>query len=122
MLECAGIPVPKTFESRSLWPLLDGKAASIRGEAWSELARDHIQTGAEYIVMRRDERVSLLRDQRDLLTALVAALSDEPERLEPLFREQFDAATDDADRLRVVVDQVASLTDGSARSWAELVL
>ena len=77
---------------------------------------------AAHFVMRRDDRVSLLRDQRDLLTALVAALSDRPERLEPLFRELFEAATDDADRLRVVVDQVASLTDGSARSWAEQLL
>jgi dGTPase len=77
---------------------------------------------AAHFVMRRDERVSLLRDQRDLLTALVAAFSDRPERLEPLFRELFDAAAGDADRLRVVVDQVASLTDGSARSWAEQLL
>ena len=77
---------------------------------------------AAHFVMRRDDRVSLLRDQRDLLTSLVAALSDRPERLEPLFGELFDAATDDADRLRVVVDQVASLTDGSARSWAEQLL
>src|SRR5262245_61599745 len=77
---------------------------------------------AAHFVMRRDERMSLLRDQRDLLTALVAAISDRPERLEPLFRELFDAAVGDADRLRVVVDQVASLTDGSARSWAEQLL
>ena len=77
---------------------------------------------AAHFVMRRDDRVSLLRDQRDLLSALVAALSDRPERLEPLFRELFDAAKDDTDRLRIVVDQVASLTDGSARSWAEQLL
>ena len=77
---------------------------------------------AAHFVMRRDDRVSLLRDQRDLLTALLAALSDRPERLEPLFRELFDAAKDDTDRLRIVVDQVASLTDGSARSWAEQLL
>ena len=77
---------------------------------------------AAHFVMRRDDRVSLLREQRDLLTALVATLSDRPERLEPLFGELFGAATGDGDRLRVVVDQVASLTDGSARSWAEQLL
>ena len=56
VLESAGVEIPRTFESRSLWPILDGKADAIRTEAWSELARDHIQTGAEYIVMRRDAR------------------------------------------------------------------
>jgi dGTPase len=73
---------------------------------------------AAHFVMRRDERVSLLRDQRDLLTGLVAALTARPEQLEPLFGALFDAATDDPSRLRAVVDQVASLTDGSARAWA----
>jgi dGTPase len=74
---------------------------------------------AAHFVMRRDERVSLLREQRELLGALVAVLADRPERLEPLFREAYESAVDDAARLRVVVDQVASLTDGSARTWAE---
>jgi dGTPase len=77
---------------------------------------------AAHFVMRRDERVSLLRDQRELLIGLVAALTDQPKRLEPLFRARFDAAADDAERLRVVVDQVASLTDGSARIWAAELL
>jgi dGTPase len=77
---------------------------------------------AAHFVMRRDDRVSLLREQRELLAALVAALSARPERLEPLFRERFDAAADDPTRLRVVVDQVASLTDGSARAWAAELL
>ncbi|MGH3456163.1 MAG: deoxyguanosinetriphosphate triphosphohydrolase, partial [Nocardioidaceae bacterium] len=77
---------------------------------------------AAHFVMRRDERVSLLRDQRELLIGLVAALTDQPKRLEPLFRACFDAAADDAGRLRVVVDQVASLTDGSARIWADGLL
>jgi dGTPase len=73
---------------------------------------------AAHFVMRRDDRVSLLREQRELLTALVAALADRPERLEPLFRASYETAADDATRRRVVIDQVASLTDGSARAWA----
>ena len=56
ILESAGVEVPGNFEARSLWPLLEGKTSAIRDEAWSELARDHIQSGAEYIVMLRDAR------------------------------------------------------------------
>ncbi|VTU27580.1 sulfatase family protein [Variovorax sp. PBL-E5] len=56
VLEAAGITPPTSFEAKSLWPILKGEAPAIRTEAYSELARDHIQTGAEYMVMRRDER------------------------------------------------------------------
>ena len=35
----------------------------------------------------------------------------------PAFRADFEAAGTDAARLRVVVDQVASLTDASALAW-----
>ena len=37
--------------------------------------------------------------------------------LEPAFRDDHAAAGSDAERLRVVVDQVASLTDASAMLW-----
>jgi dGTPase len=37
--------------------------------------------------------------------------------MEPLFAQQHAGASDDATRLRVVVDQVASLTDPSASAW-----
>jgi dGTPase len=72
---------------------------------------------AAHFVMRRDERVTLLREQRAQLGELVRLLSRRPEELEPLFAERHAAAADDAARLRVVVDQVASLTDRSAGSW-----
>ena len=35
----------------------------------------------------------------------------------PALRADFEAAGSDADRLPVVVDQVASLTDASATTW-----
>jgi arylsulfatase A-like enzyme len=56
VLEAAGLTAPASFEARSLWPLLEGKAAQIRTEVYAELARDHVQTGAEYIAMRRDPK------------------------------------------------------------------
>ena len=37
--------------------------------------------------------------------------------LEPWLRPAYEEALDDAGRLRVVVDQVASLTDNSAVEW-----
>ncbi len=60
ILEAAGVSVPSRFEARSLWPLLRREQASIRDAVYSELARDHIQTGAEYIVMRRERRWKLV--------------------------------------------------------------
>ena len=40
-----------------------------------------------------------------------------PLALEPPFAADWAAASDDAARLRVVIDQVASLTDVSAAEW-----
>jgi dGTPase len=56
--------------------------------------------------------------QRQILTELVAALSERaPEHLDPMFTPIWKAAGDDAARLRVVIDQVASLTDHAAVEW-----
>ncbi|MDP9443353.1 MAG: deoxyguanosinetriphosphate triphosphohydrolase [Actinomycetota bacterium] len=73
---------------------------------------------AAHYVMRTDERVLLLQQQRQLTEELVAALLRRgPAALQPAFRHDFALATDDDARLRVVVDQVASLTDASAIAW-----
>ncbi|MDR1799158.1 MAG: deoxyguanosinetriphosphate triphosphohydrolase [Bifidobacteriaceae bacterium] len=61
--------------------------------------------------------------QRDVVKQLYGfLLRDAPESLEPDFRDDFEQAPDDAARRRVVVDQIASLTDSSAtllyRSYA----
>ncbi|MBA2738784.1 MAG: deoxyguanosinetriphosphate triphosphohydrolase [Nocardioidaceae bacterium] len=73
---------------------------------------------AAHYVMRTEDRAALLDRQRELLAALVGALCDRaPDVLEPPFAADWVAAADDAGRLRVVVDQVASLTDASALLW-----
>jgi dGTPase len=73
---------------------------------------------AAHYVMRAEERVAVLRRQREVVTELVSLLLRRgPEALMPALRADFEAAASDAARLRVVVDQVASLTDGSAVSW-----
>jgi arylsulfatase len=60
ILEAAGVSVPTSWEARSLWPLLNEREPSIRNVVYAELARDHIQTGAEYLVMRRDSEWKLV--------------------------------------------------------------
>ena len=53
-----------------------------------------------------------------MLRELVAALAERaPDALDPVFAPLWRAAADDAARLRVVIDQVASLTDPAALAW-----
>ena len=73
---------------------------------------------AAHYVMRADDRVSVMVTQREVVADLVTALRDGPPDLfEPAFRADLAEAGSDAARLRVVVDQVASLTDASALAW-----
>ncbi|WP_034634443.1 deoxyguanosinetriphosphate triphosphohydrolase [Cellulomonas cellasea] len=66
-------------------------------------------------VMAPRELEPLYHRQREILVDLVRVLSDRaPLALEPPFAADWAAAADDAARLRVVIDQVASLTDVSA--------
>ena len=70
-----------------------------------------------YVMNRRDVTTVQSR-QRELLTELVVLLTDRaPAALDPALRPDWLAAPDDAARLRVVVDQVAGLTDLSAPAW-----
>ncbi|MBA2956458.1 deoxyguanosinetriphosphate triphosphohydrolase [Nocardioides sp. MAH-18] len=70
---------------------------------------------AAHYVMRTDDRVALMERQRELLAELVAELLERgPDALDRPFADDWGAAADDAGRLRVVLDQVASLTDQSA--------
>lgn len=57
ILDAAGLKVPADFEARTLWGAISGQTGyQPRDAVYSELARDHIQTGSEFIVMRRDHR------------------------------------------------------------------
>jgi dGTPase len=78
---------------------------------------------AAHYVMRRHERVRVLAAQRALLHGLVQRVGElGADAMEPEFAADWAQAPDDATRLRVVVDQVASLTDTSARAWAARLL
>ena len=55
VLETAGLTAPADFEARSLWGSLSQRENhQPRDAVYAELARDHIQTGSEFILMRRD--------------------------------------------------------------------
>jgi dGTPase len=72
---------------------------------------------AFYVMGRAGVAASQARE-REVLTELAGALAaGAPDSLDPMFRPAHRAAPSDAARLRVVVDQVASLTDTSALAW-----
>lgn len=69
-------------------------------------------------VMASGRRQPTYQRQRELLTELLDTLWAGGARdLEPAFQADFRGAADDAAARRVIVDQVASLTDQSAISW-----
>jgi dGTPase len=69
-------------------------------------------------VMRARAAEEWYERQRTILVELVEALCRRaPEHLDPVFAPLWKAAGDDAARLRVVIDQVASLTDPAAVAW-----
>jgi dGTPase len=73
-----------------------------------------------YYVMSRSGVVAAQARERELISELAEAiLAGAPETLDAVFRPEYKAAADDAARLRVVIDQIASLTDTSATAWHE---
>lgn len=73
---------------------------------------------AGVFVMEAGDRQHGYLREREVVAELVQVLCDHaPEGLEPAYAEDFRVAPDDAARLRVVVDQVAALTDASALAW-----
>ncbi|MEQ6903054.1 deoxyguanosinetriphosphate triphosphohydrolase [Nocardioides sp. YIM 152588] len=72
---------------------------------------------AAHYVMQDERRVAIQERQRELLAELVGFVHGRPDVLEASFAADWAEAANDAARLRVVIDQVASLTDASAEAW-----
>jgi dGTPase len=74
-------------------------------------------------VMRDPDRLAMQARQRELLAELAAALlAKAPDALDPVFAQAWAEAPDDPARLRVVIDQVALLTDQQAVARHHAVL
>ncbi|MFE7315482.1 deoxyguanosinetriphosphate triphosphohydrolase [Streptomyces sp. NPDC057555] len=72
---------------------------------------------ADRYVIQRPDQEALRADQRVVIAELAEALlARAPDGLDPQFRSLFDAAADDTARMRAVIDQIAALTDASARN------
>ncbi|WP_418058564.1 deoxyguanosinetriphosphate triphosphohydrolase [Pimelobacter simplex] len=88
----------------------------VPADTWAEIT---VLKGvaAHYVMEDASHRAQLTR-QRELLTELVVVLLDRgSDALDETFAADWRAAADDAARTRVVIDQVASLTDASAVAW-----
>jgi dGTPase len=72
---------------------------------------------AHYVMCREEHNANQAR-QRELVAELAALITlGAPATLEPALRPAFEKASDDAARTRVIIDQLASLTDTSATAW-----
>ncbi|MBM7519802.1 deoxyguanosinetriphosphate triphosphohydrolase [Nocardioides nitrophenolicus] len=93
----------------------------IPADTWAEITV--LKGIAAHYVMEAADRVALQVRQRELLAALVEVLLDRaPDALDETYAADWHAAADDAARTRVVIDQVASLTDASAVAWHDRLL
>jgi dGTPase len=72
---------------------------------------------AHYVMSRRGAAAQQARE-RDLITELADAIvRGAPATLDPVYQPAWDGAAGDEQRRRVIIDQLASLTDTSALAW-----
>jgi dGTPase len=72
---------------------------------------------AHYVMSRPGAAAAQARERELIAELALAVLAGAPGTLGPMFVAPFDDAESDAARRRVVIDQIASLTDTSALSW-----
>jgi dGTPase len=73
---------------------------------------------AAHYVMSREGIAAQQTREREVITELALAIErGAPATLDPVFQPAWDGACDDTERRRVIIDQVAALTDTSALAW-----
>ena len=73
---------------------------------------------AAHYVMKREGAAAAQARERELIAELAATVRiGAPQTLDPVFRPAWETASSAAARHRVVIDQIASLTDTSAIAW-----
>ena len=70
-------------------------------------------------VMQRKGAAENYAKEQDLILNIVEGLQNNPQKLDPQFKHQFNNAGSSKEAKRAVIDQVASLTDSSARRLAQ---
>ena len=71
-----------------------------------------------FVIQRKGAAENYAKEQ-DLILNIVDGLQNNPQKLDPQFKHQFDNAGSSKEAKRAVIDQVASLTDSSARRLAQ---
>lgn len=109
--------IQHTLEAADGKPLARyGADVVVPREVWAEIAV--LKGIVAAFVMESGRRQPTYRRQRELLTELADALwAGGESELDPAFAADLQAAQDETAARRVVIDQVASLTDQSAISW-----
>ncbi len=70
-----------------------------------------------FVFQRENAEVEYRRQREGLADLVHAVTMRAPESLDVIFAELWDQAANDAERRRVVIDQIACLTDGSVSRW-----
>ncbi|MFM1986091.1 MAG: hypothetical protein RIS18_308, partial [Actinomycetota bacterium] len=70
-------------------------------------------------VMQRKGAAENYAKEQNLILSIVEGLQKNPGKLDPQFKLQYESASNDKSAKRAVIDQVASLTDSSARRLAQ---
>jgi dGTPase len=99
-------------------PVLSRYAADLAVPRRQLLECALLKAVAAHYVMTREGAAAQQARKRELITELALAIErGAPSTLEAVFRPAWDAADSDEARRRVIIDQVASLTDTSAMVW-----
>jgi dGTPase len=113
-----GAACQATLDAAGTAPPLTRYAASLVVPRAQRLECALLKGVAARFVMSRDGVVALQARQRELIAELAAAIhAGAPATLVPVLRPAYTGAGSDTARWRVVVDQIASLTDISAAAW-----